>query len=301
MKKKTLLVTGGTGLLGKGLEETLPAGWSIVSLHQRDYAVEDTRATHLVLDIRDKRKVDDLFARRKFDAVIHAAGIASVDYVEKNYADSLESNLVGTLNVTSACRKAGVYHVYVSTNAVFDGTGAPYRESDPINPVNKYGRIKAECERLVTETLERWCIFRPILMYGWNHVVCRPNPATWVYEKLMRGEEVEMVDDVWENPLYNGQCGEALWKIVRKQPSGIIHAAGADVVNRYQFALKVAETFGFDPSLVKRVPSSRFPSIAKRPPNTSFVTDRMKKELGVAPLTVSQGLRAMKRAMKVKP
>lgn len=60
----TILVTGGTGLLGRGIGNNAPQ-------HVR----------------------------------IHAAGIASVDFVESHYAESLESNIVGTFNVTSACRR----------------------------------------------------------------------------------------------------------------------------------------------------------------------------------------------------
>ena len=294
----TVLITGGTGLLGRGMENTAPAGAKIVSVHLRDYKVPRGRATHLSLDLRDKRAVDRLFARRRFDAVVHAAGIASVDYVERNYAESLESNIVSTLNVTAACRRAGIHLTYVSTNAVFDGTKPPYAEKDPVRPVNKYGRLKVECERLVQETLEKWTIVRPILMYGWNRMVTRPNPATWIHEKLIKGEAVELVDDVRENPLYNHQCGEALWAVVRKRPTGIFHLAGRDSVNRWQFGRKVAETFGLDASLIKRVSSSRFPSIAPRPKNTTFSVTRMEKELGVRALTLAEGLAAMKRDME---
>lgn len=297
---KTILVTGGTGLLGKSMEETLPAGWNVVSLHQRDYTVTGSKARHIILDIRDKRAVDRLFARQRFYAIVHAAGIASVDYVENHYAESLESNIVGTLNVTSACRRANAHLIYVSTNAVFDGTKAPYRETDAVNPINKYGRLKVECERLVQETLKYWTIVRPILMYGWNHVVTRPNPATWIYEKLMRGETVSMVNDVRENPLYNISCGHALWAAIAKRPSGIFHLAGSDEVDRYQFALEVAEAFGLDKSLVKPVTSKIFPTIALRPKNTTFITKRMEQELGVRPMGLRAGLAAMKAAMAAR-
>ncbi len=299
-KTKKILITGGTGLLGKGMEETAPAGWSILGVHQRDYAVDDAKARHLVLDIREKGAVDRLFEKHRFDAVVHAAGIASVDFVEKNYAESLESNLVGTLNICSAARRAGVHLIYVSTNAVFDGTKAPYKEAAPTKPVNKYGQIKVECERLVSETLPDSAIMRPILMYGWNHPVTRPNPATWIHDKLMRGESVELVDDVTENPLYNIQCGEALWAMVRKNAKGVFHVAGKDAMNRWKFGLALAKVFGFDPKLVKRVDSSRFPGIAKRPPNTTLSTARMERELGVVPLSVADGLRAMKAAMRIR-
>jgi len=292
-----ILITGSTGLLGKGMEETAPAGSRLLGLHQRDYAVKDSRMKHLVLDIRDKRAVDRLFAKHKFDAVVHAAGIASVDYVEKHYAESLESNIVGTLNITSACRKAGIHLIYVSTNAVFDGTKPPYREDDAVGPVNKYGKLKVDCERIVMDTLAHYTIARPILMYGWNHIATRPNTATWIYDTLMRGQRLTIVDDVFENPLFNLQCGKALWAMIKKKPSGIFHLGGKDTVNRHQFALAVAKVFGLDASLIDPVKSSHFPGIAKRPKNTAFVVKRMESELGVAPVTLEDGLTAMKDSL----
>lgn len=296
MADSTVLVTGGTGLLGKGMEETVPASVRLVSVHQRAYSIPGSRAEQIVLDLRDKRAVDALFAERKFDAVVHAAGIASVDFVEKNYAESLESNIVSTLNVTAACRRAGIHLVYVSTNAVFDGTKAPYRETDAVNPVNKYGRLKVECERLVEETLKHWTIIRPILMYGWNHAETRSNPATWIREKLSKNETVSLVTDVHENPLFNLQCGRALWAILEKRPEGVFHLAGSERVDRYQFGLAVAEAFGLDASLLKPVTSAAFPGIARRPPDTTFAVDRMARELGVAAMTLREGLSAMRAA-----
>lgn len=293
---KTVLVTGGTGLLGKGMEETAPAGWDIVSVHQRDYRLPGSRAEQLVLDLRDKRAVDALFAERRFDAVVHAAGIASVDFVETHYAESLESNIVSTLNVTAACRRAHIHLLYISTNAVFDGTKAPYRESDPVDPVNKYGRLKVECERLVQETLKHWTIVRPILMYGWNHAETRPNPATWILEKLEKCQPVSLVTDVHENPLFNLQCGRALWAVLDKRPEGIFHLAGGERVDRFQFGVALAEVFGLDAGLIKPVTSGAFPGIARRPPDTTFVVERMARELGVAPMTVREGLTAMRAA-----
>jgi dTDP-4-dehydrorhamnose reductase len=138
-------------------------------------------------------------------------------------------------------------------------------------------------------------------MYGWNHAVTRPNTVTWVYEKLMRGESVELVDDVTENPLYNIQAGRALWAMAGKKPSGIFHLAGRDAVNRFEFGRMIAETFGLDASLIKRVSSARFPGIAPRPPNTTLAVRRMEKELGVKAVTLRDGLRDMKKTMKVRP
>lgn len=295
-----ILVTGSTGLLAKGLEETADASVEIVGAHLRDYKVRDPRARHLRLDIRDKAAVDSLFAAERFDAVIHAAGLATVDHVERHPEEGRLSNLQGTIHIADACRRHGSDLVFVSTNAVFDGRSAPYAEDAPTNPLHHYGRIKLACEEAARERVPGCTVARPILMYGWNHSVNRPNPVTWVYDKLLRGEPVSLVDDVWENPLFNIQCGRALWEIVRRRPGGTFHLAGAERVNRYELGLKVAAAFGLDASLVKRADSSQFPGIAQRPPDTTFATGKMERDLGVKPMTLDEGLTAMREAMEAR-
>ena len=281
--------------MGKGIEEAMPDDCEIISIHQRPYHVNDSRVRHLVLDIRDKSAVEQLFTKHRFDAVIHAAGIASVDYVKNNYAESLESNIVGTLNISSACRKSGVYLIYISSNAVFNGLSAPYDENSKPDPVNEYGEIKLECERLIEKTIPDACIIRPILMYGWNHPTGRSNPVTWLLEKLKTGQNVNVVDDVWENPLYNRQCGESIWRTIEIRHGGKLHLAGADVLNRFQLAQLTSKVFGLDSGLITAVKSTCFPDLAPRPPNSSFSTHKMQELLGVKPVSVRSGLEDMQR------
>lgn len=299
-RRKSALITGGTGLLGQALCAAAPADWSIATTHLRSYHGGIPDVLELNIDTRDRPALDRLFAERRFDAVVHAAGVASVDYSERYEDESTASNLGGTRNIAELCSASDTRLVYISTNAVFDGTHAPYREGDPVNPVNAYGRIKVACERLVNETLERSAIVRPILMYGWSHPMGRPNPATWVIDALERGETLHVVDDVFENPVHNICAARAIWAILELDATGVVHVAGQDVVSRYEFAQMVARIFDLDGSRIRPVPSSFFPDIAPRPRNTSLVTDRMRSELGVTPSSVEQGLRLMATRVGVR-
>lgn len=292
-----VLITGSTGLLAKGFFETAPDDADVLGIHLGDYAVEDPVGRHQLLDVREQGALETLFSQDGFDCVVHAAGMASVDAVENNPDEGRRSNLVGTRNVAQCCRRHGAYLVYISTNAVFDGTRAPYREDDPTSPVHHYGRIKLACEQAAREEGGSVCVVRPILMYGWNYAAGRPNPVTWIRSRLSRGEHVSLVDDIYENPLYNIQCGRALWAVLRNRPSGIFHFAGADRVNRYELGHHVASAFGLDASMIEAVKSSHFPSIVARPPDTSFVTDRMEQELGIKAMSLTEGLDHMKAAL----
>ena len=295
---KKLLVTGGTGLLGKGLTETKIPGWDIVSTHLRDYTVKDTHAEHVICDIRNAGDIEKLFSKHHFDAVIHAAGIANVDYVESHLQESRDSNINGTRIIAELCKKHSAYMIYVSTNAVFDGKNPPFSETSKTNPVNEYGKIKLECEKIALGTNTDALVFRPILMYGWAYPQSRANPASWLVAKLSNGEEIKLVTDVYENPLYYIQCGNMLWQALELKPSGVIHAAGREKINRYEFGLKVAKIFGFTDSKISPVDSSFFPSIAPRPKNTTFDVTKMQAKLKIHPLSIDEGLIDMLRRRK---
>lgn len=294
-----VLITGSTGLLAKGFEETANEADIVVGIHLRDYRIKDWRVRHLSLDVRDDKAVEALFDRERFDGVIHAAGIASVDHVERHPEEGLSSNLQGTQNIARCCKKYDSYMVYISTNAVFNGEKAPYKEDDQTAPIHQYGKIKLACEDATREEAGAHCIVRPILMYGWNHVVTRPNPVTWIYEKLLRGENISLVNDIYENPLYNIQCGRALWAILRNQPKGIFHFAGGDRINRFELGQRVAKEFDLDSALIKEVGSDFFPNIAPRPKDTTFITDRMEDELGIKAMSLADGLHHMKTTMGI--
>ena len=300
IREQTVLITGGTGLLGQGLCTTVPHGWSVVSAHLRPYSVEGAGVVHVTADVRNRAALDRLFAEYRFDAVIHAAGISSVDYSEQHVEESRESNLGGTRNIAELCAASGARLVYVSTNAVFDGSRAPYRETDRVNPVNAYGHIKVACERLVESTVNRHVIARPILMYGWPHPMGRPNPVTWVVDALERGETIHVVDDVYENPLHNVRAAAAIWAILERDITGVIHLAGDTTVSRYELARMVAHAFALDETRIRAVSSAYFPNIAPRPRNTSLVTTRMESELGVAASTLEEGLRLMASRARVR-
>lgn len=290
---RQVLVTGATGLLGRALCALAPPGWSVVATHLRAFSADVPGVVDVTADIRSRPALERLFATYRFDAVVHAAGIASVDYSEQHVEESIESNMGGTRHVAELSVEAGARFVYISTNAVFDGTRAPYREPDPVHPINAYGRIKAACEQSVQATIDRPVIVRPILMYGWPHAMGRPNPVTWIVDSLERGDVIHVVDDVYENPLYNISAASAVWAILERDISGVIHLAGRDSINRYELARLVARVFDLDGSRIRRVSSDHFPEIAPRPKNTTLRTGRMESELGIVPPAIEESLRHM--------
>ena len=291
------LVTGGTGLLGKALLFPIPSDIDVVATYYGERNPGHSVVPFYPLDISDADAVNGLFDQVRPDVVIHTAAIGSVDYAECNREEAWAVNVDGTRHVAEACRRHGARLVFISSNAVFDGKRFPYSEEDAVCPINYYGELKVEGERVVRETLEHVtdvAIIRPILLYRWPNPGKRGNLATLWVDKLEEGRPIQAVDDVWSKPLQVESCAEVCWAVIAKGRSGTYHVAGADHVTLYQYAQKVAEVFGFDQDLVTPVPSAFFPQLSPRPKDTSFVTDKMERELGVRPVGLAEGLACMK-------
>lgn len=222
-----LLVTGGMGLLGRRLVQLAPGqGWSVRATWWR--RVPEGDADWVQADIRDAeavaRAVDGV------DAVIHTAYRLGGD-------DEWETNVAGAELVARVGAPRRLIHL--STDVVFDGTLGRYREEDVPAPVNAYGRSKAEAELRVANVHPAATVVRTSLIYGTSD-----GPQ----EQLAREGRRFYVDEL-RSPVHVDDLASALLELLTVDAPGPLHVAGADDVNRYDFAVML----GADPSLIEPV------------------------------------------------
>jgi len=283
--------------LGKTLLETAPANWEAWATFYRNEPPLAWRSRFYPLDVSGQAMVTDVVARVHPDVVIHVASVGGVDEAQRDPVRVREVNVNGTQVVGRACARRGVRFVFISSNAVFDGQHPPYTEDAPLHAVNQYGVLKIEAETWIRQGgVPSPLIIRPILMYGWPLAGGRDNVVTRWLSRLERGQSVEVAEDVYSMPLYVDNCAEAIWSAVQQRRVGTYHLAGADRVSLVEFARATARLFDCDEQLVMSVPSAHFTTLAPRPLDTSFVTVKMERELGVRPLGILEGLRIMQRA-----
>lgn len=295
MKSERILITGGTGLLGKSLIEKVNSQHKIIATYLGDYIMEDAeQVRYKKLDIRNKRGFRELFHDFKPDAVIHAVSVGSPDFAEKNKEHTWEVDVVGTENIIDNCKELGSKLVYISSNGIYKGDKPPYNEDDKAEPVNYYGLVKLEGEKLVKNSKITHAIVRPILMYGWNNPFERANIITIALQKLKNREIVNAFDDVFCNPVLVDYCAEAIWRIIGGEIYDVFNIGGKDMVSIYQFVNIAAEAFGLDSELVQPVQQGFFKEAVRRPENTSYLTTKMQNLLGLNPLSIKEGLETMK-------
>lgn len=183
----------------------------------------------------------------------------------------------------------------MSTDYVFNGDKGRYSENDTPNPINKYGLSKLKGEEAAKRVGEgNWAVGRASVVYGWGRPH-RPNAATYVYDKLSKGERVSMVNDQYSSPTLNTSLAGMLLEIAERRITGIIHTAGASRLNRYDFAVQVAQTFGLDSRLISSVDSKNLNWKAKRPNDSSLAISKASGALSSAPLPIDQALQVLAR------
>jgi len=284
-----VLVTGAGGLLGT----------KIVELAQ-DYTVYKTHGSHsffpdsIKMDITDREEVRHVFSQLRPDVVIHTAAETNVDKCEDQREHAWKTNADGTRILAEACNKAQARMVYISTDYVFDGEQGLYTEEDEPDPVNYYGTTKLMGERSVEKHCESFAILRTSVLYGTHPE--KPNFVKWIIRTLKRGEPLTVVEDHYNSPTLADNLAEVIVKAVESRLSGVYHVAGSERVSRYDLALKTAEIFILDATLVHPIRMNELKAwTAKRPKDSSLRIDKIERKAGVKLLDVTQGLREMKR------
>jgi FlaA1/EpsC-like NDP-sugar epimerase len=147
-ENKTVLITGGTGFLGRQLiKEILKYSPHSIRVFSRDevkhHKVQEqfkhhVRLRNLIGDVRDYERLEK--ACQGVDIVIHAAALKRLDILEYNVDESVKTNVLGTMNIVKACLQADVERaIFVSTDKA-------------CSPVNTYGACKFVGERIFTES-----------------------------------------------------------------------------------------------------------------------------------------------------
>jgi dTDP-4-dehydrorhamnose reductase len=145
-----LLVTGASGLLGRSLMKLLA---SYPDMETKGVAFSRAKAPLEKLDLTEERSVALFFAHFRPDAVIHLAAERRPDIVDKDLERARAINVDATQIIARECAKRGVFLLLISTDYVFDGSAPPYFPHSPVHPLNEYGRMKLEAERVAETAL----------------------------------------------------------------------------------------------------------------------------------------------------
>ncbi|MGB9815863.1 MAG: SDR family oxidoreductase [Thermoplasmata archaeon] len=211
------------------------------------------------------KEPEKLLFNYKPEILVHVAAIGNVDFCEENKKQCYKINVEITRRLFNEAYKRNIKIVYVSTDYVFDGKKGLYKEDDIPSPINYYGLTKLIGEEIALAN--GGTVIRIAAVYGMGYG--RTNFGKFIIEKLSKNEKIEAAVDQYLSPTLNTQIGEAIVKLIEKDFNGLIHITGPRL-SRFEFAIKAAEKFGFDKSLVNPVSIEKFTFKAPRPRDSSL-------------------------------
>jgi dTDP-4-dehydrorhamnose reductase len=298
--KSMILITGANGLLGQKLCRDFSASHEVTAcdLHPQSFA-PISGVTYRPLDVTNQPETRWYIQNTKTQAIINAAAYTDVDGCETHKKEAWVVNVGAVENLARICREREIKLIQLSTDYVFDGENGPYSEEDHPQPVSFYGETKLESEKLTAQSGIDFLIVRTNVLYGSGYKV-RQNFLLWLLDKLSQDEKIKIVTDQFNNPTLADNLSECIQEMVEKKLSGIYHVGGAEYLSRYDFAIKAALKFDFDPALISSTQTEFLEQKAARPHWGGLKTDKVRKVLRTKLLDVEEGLEQVKKGMEYR-
>ncbi|MBE3667133.1 dTDP-4-dehydrorhamnose reductase [Vibrio navarrensis] len=274
-----ILITGCNGQVGYCLTQRLKSKAEVLAL---DYDG---------LDITDQQAVMQTVNEFQPDYIINAAAHTAVDRAEQEVELSYAINRDGPRNLAEAAQQVNAVLLHISTDYVFDGDGEqPYEESDATAPQGVYGQSKLEGELIVARSCDKHLILRTAWVFGEHG----NNFVKTMLRLAQTRDELNIVGDQVGGPTYAGDIADALITMVDsieqgQQPEwGVYHFSGMPYASWYEFAAKIFEVAVNNRVLEKQpnisaIPTSDYPTPAKRPANSRLNCSKIEDQFGIIP------------------
>lgn len=281
-----MVVTGASGLLGSNFVlAAAERGLPLVASHWR-HPTRLPCAGNIALDLLDERATRRLFDSIRPASIVHCAAATDVDWCEANPDEAYRINADVPRRLALIASELDAFLIFISTDSVFDGRRGSYDESQEPSPVNVYGQTKLTAEAFVAACAPASLVIRTNF-FGWSPAG-RRGLAEWILSRLESGLPVPAFFDVRFSPLLATDLAHLVLDMIAVGLRGLYHVTASDSCTKYEFAMKLAESFDLDSAGIRRTSVEAAGFRAGRPRNTSLQTRKITRDLGKPmPLVVS--------------
>ncbi len=268
-----VLVTGANGQLGQSLQFIAP---NYPELHF-------VFCSSTNLDISNLENCQSVFSKIKPNYCINAAAYTAVDKAESEPEKAHLINVIGAQNIAAVCKQYATVLLHISTDFVFDGNASkPYTENDIPNPTGVYGQTKLDGEKAIQTTFENYYIIRT----SWVYSQFGNNFMKTMLRLAFERDSISVVNDQIGTPTNAVDLAVALIKIIQHcqtepvEVYGIYNFSNEGQCSWFDFAKKIFEINNISIDL-KAIPTTSFPTPAKRPKFSALNKVKIKKTFGI--------------------
>jgi len=286
--QKKILIIGGSGLVGSTLAKYAFSDFGVhITFNQNRIHIDGIQSTRIDL-LKNRKSIIKLIEKINPDVVVHTAAHPSVDLCETNPVEADLLHVEVSKDIAGICKVINSKLIYLSTDAIFDGTKQKkYSERDKPNPINHYGKTKLLAEKIILGSASENVILRTAVIYGWHP---KSRFSNWIIGTLKQAKIVDPYVDQFNTPTLVDDLVKAILKIINMNISGLFHATGKSCLSRYEFAIKIADIFGYDKKLIKPVTSLEKKQIAPRPKRTCLNSRKLESKINFDFYNISNGI-----------
>ncbi len=274
-----ILLTGKTGQIGEELNNIVGDLGNLITVDKEQ------------LDLSKPNSIEPVILDIKPDIIINPAAYTAVDKAEEEPDLAMTVNAIAPGLLAKAARKVGAGLIHYSTDYVFDGySEIPYKEEDPPNPLNVYGKTKLAGEKSVAEAGIPFLIIRT----GWVYSLHGKNFLRTIKKLAEEKDIIQVIDDQIGAPTWARsvalkthqilkQCLNKKW-LETKDPSlsGIFHLTCQGKTSWHGFARKVLNISNASQNIkLISIPTSDYPAPATRPSNSLLNNEKIQKVFGL--------------------
>lgn len=268
-KMKKILITGGNGQLGSELR-VLSKVYT-----QFEWVFTDFQE----LDLCDLEKLEAELTNINPQIIINCAAHTAVDKAESEFelSDVLNHQSVAVLAKWSKANDCQL--IYVSTDYVFDGTASTaLDENAQPNPINVYGVTKLAGEEACLRENPNAIIIRT----SWVYSSFGNNFLKTMSRLMQECDSLNVVNDQIGSPTYAADLARAIMTILihKNWQAGIYNFSNEGEISWFEFALAIQEIGQFDCKIIG-IPSSAYPTTARRPQYSLLDKTKIKTTFGV--------------------
>ena len=291
-----ILLTGRNGQVGWELERALAPLGEVIACDRA------------ALDLMQPDRIVSVVRAARPEVIVNAAAYTAVDKAESEPDAAFAVNANGVRVLAEEAKRAGALLVHYSTDYVFDGTkGSPYVEDDETGPLNVYGRSKLAGEQAIGAAGGRFLILRT----SWVFAPRGRNFFLTVRRLLREKDEIRVVSDQIGAPTSAAALAAATAELLGRhrrealgEASGLYHATAAGHTSWHGFAAEIARLEHAHLPTTPRVvpiPSSAYPSPARRPKNSRLSNEKLRRTFAVVLPSWEECLQACHAAAESVP
>ena len=291
----TILLLGKNGQLGWELQRSLAPLAPLVALDRQGEGA-------LCGDLGDLDGLAATVRAVQPDLIVNAAAHTAVDKAESEPALAHRLNAEAPAVLAREAAASGALLVHYSTDYVFDGSGdAPWAEDAPTGPLSVYGRTKLAGEQAIRQAGGAHLILRT----SWVYAARGGNFAKTMLRLAAERERMTVIDDQWGAPTGAELIADVTAHAVRQlrarpQDAGTYHLAAAGATTWFEYAKYVLDRAQQAPAAMKFVvnevapiPTSAYPTPARRPLNSRLDTRRLQATFDLRLPPWQDGMRRM--------